>query len=121
MTLCLHILLCLPPFQMQSMAAEVEATGMVFGFVAAFVTGLDALLLMGLAAVFSALGLQTALWIATGAIAAHGLIELVFGPALVLKSKDDVEREQQAHTLDEQMNNGGGPYGTANDLKQPLI
>jgi hypothetical protein len=70
---------------MQSMAAEVEATGRVFGFVAAFVTATDALILMGMAALFSTVGLELALWISCAFIALHGLVELLFGPGLVLK------------------------------------
>lgn len=89
---------------MQSMAAEVEATGRVFGFVAAFVTATDALLLMGMSALFSAIGLELALWIACAFIAVHGLIELLFGPGLVLK--------HQPTSLDEQLRQ---------DLSQPLM
>lgn len=89
---------------MQSMAAEVEATGRVFGFVAAFVTATDALILMGMAAIFSSLGLQMALWISTAFIATHGLIELAFGPSLVLKPS--------TKSLDDQF---------AQDLAQPLM
>lgn len=70
---------------MQSMAAEVEATGRVFGFVAAFVTATDALLLMAMSALFSTLHLQMALWISCAFIALHGLVQLLFGPALVLR------------------------------------
>lgn len=76
---------------MQSMAAEVEATGKVFGFVAAFVTAVDALILMALAALFAAVDLQLALWIGCGGIAVHGLVELLFGPALVLKKRDSLD------------------------------
>ena len=46
------------PCLSQSMAAEVEATGRVFGFVAAFVTATDSLVLMGFSALFSAVGLR---------------------------------------------------------------
>jgi MFS family permease len=81
---------------MQSMAGESEATGRIFGFVAAYVTATDALILMGMAALFSAMSLQGALWVATGFIALHGFVELVFGPSLVLKKKEE--------GLDERMN-----------------
>jgi hypothetical protein len=87
---------------MQSMAAEIEATGRVFGFVAAFVTATDAIILMSMAAIFSACGLEMALWISCAFIATHGAIELVFGPSLVLKKPE---------SLDEQLKN---------DLRQPL-
>jgi hypothetical protein len=86
---------------MQSMAAEVDATapggnvtGRVFGFVAAFVTATDALVLMALASLFSALSLQVALWAVTGFIAAHGIVELLLGPRLVLRGKHEGPLDQ---------------------------
>jgi len=88
---------------MQSMAAEVEATGRVFGFVAAFVTAVDAILLMAFSALFAALPLHTALWIQCGFITLHGLLEFLLGPTLVLP--------EQTTGLDDQLKR---------DLAEPL-
>ncbi len=69
---------------MQSLAAQADASGRIFGFVAAFLTGMDSLVLMGMAVLFSSYPLQHALWISCGCIAGHGVVELAFGPSLVL-------------------------------------
>lgn len=69
---------------MQSLAAEADASGRIFGFVAAFLTGMDSVVLMVFSSVFAAVDLQQALWITSGCIVAHGVIEMLFGPSLVL-------------------------------------
>ena len=99
---------------MHSLAAETEATGRVFGFVAAFVTATDALLLMAMSALFSTLTLQSALWISCGFIAAHGLVQLLCGPTLVLpraNSNSDAGCPP-LRSLDDQLRM---------DLAQPLV
>jgi len=105
---------------MQSLAAEVEATGRVFGFVAAFVTATDAAVLMILAALFSSLGLQSALWATTAFIAVHGLIELVVGPGLVLGSSSD-DGVQGKPSLDDHFMPDAETGIMHNDLQEPLM
>lgn len=80
---------------MQSMAAEVESTAKVFGFLAAFVTATDAIILMGLSAIYATVGFEKALWISCGLIATHGLFELVLGPRLVLKKPPPPSLDEQ--------------------------
>src|SRR5689334_12187490 len=77
----------------QSMAADMEASGRIFGFVTTAVTMCDALLLMGLSAIFTAVDLQYGLWISCGFIAVHGLVELIIGPSLVLGDVDEKEEK----------------------------
>jgi hypothetical protein len=80
---------------MQSLAAEADASGKIFGFVAAFLTATDSVVLMAFSAVFASFDLQRALWITCGCIAAHGCIELVFGPSLML-SRQEPSAEERA-------------------------
>lgn len=84
---------------MQSLAAEADASGRIFGFVAAFLTATDSLVLMGLSAVFSACSLQQSLWISCGCIAAHGLIEFAVGPYLILSQSSSDESSEQEQSL----------------------
>lgn len=84
------------------MAAEMQASGRVFGFIATCVTGTDAIVLMSLSALFSAVDVELALWVCCGLIALHGLVEMVLGPYLVLKpdapapaAGDDQQQQQQ--------------------------
>eukprot|EP00455_Lapot_gusevi_P053331 TRINITY_DN8301_c0_g1_i3.p1 TRINITY_DN8301_c0_g1~~TRINITY_DN8301_c0_g1_i3.p1 ORF type:complete len:603 (+),score=213.55 TRINITY_DN8301_c0_g1_i3:84-1811(+) len=81
---------------MQSLAAEADASGRIFGFVAAFVTTTDSLVLMGLSSVFSFYSLQNALWVSCGIIAGHGFLEYFFGPYLILSPKKPDEPLLQA-------------------------
>ena len=76
---------------MQTLAAQADASGRIFGFVAAFLTAMDSLVLMGMSALFANFDLQMALWISCGIIAVHGLVEVVFGPALVLAPQDPLQ------------------------------
>ena len=69
---------------MQSLAAEADASGRIFGFVAAFLTATDSIVLMAFSAVFASTDLQLALWITCGCIALHGVVEVLVGPSLVL-------------------------------------
>lgn len=78
---------------MQSLAAEADASGKIFGFVAAFLTAADSIVLMAFSAIFASVDLQKALWISCGCIAAHGVIELLFGPALMLQRQEPSAEE----------------------------
>ena len=69
----------------QSMVAQVENGPRVFGFIAIIATTFDALVIMALTAVFVQTSIGTSLWVTACAYGAHGLLELVLGPILVLR------------------------------------
>ena len=82
------------------MAAQVDASGRLYGFVGAFITIIDALVVMGLTLVFGLLKASClngqnpafpedtcytdkfglALWITSGLYMLHGIFELALGP-----------------------------------------
>ncbi len=69
---------------MQSLAAEVDASGRIFGFITCVITATDSLVLLLFSLLFSSLSLKYSMWLCCGFIALHGLCEVVFGPYLVL-------------------------------------
>merc|ERR1712146_599033 len=70
---------------LQSLVSENQAP-QVFGFVAFAVTLLDGLVILFISQVFLwAADFQSALWIVTSIYLAHGVIELVLGPPLILR------------------------------------
>lgn len=69
---------------LQNMVSQVENGPRIFGFIAIVATTFDALVIMGLSAIFDRFPLEESLWITAGIFCAHGLGELTLGPALVL-------------------------------------
>ena len=84
---CFFLLTTLPKIGfatlLQSLAAQADASGRVFGFVASFVTMCDAAVMLLLSLLFGALPLRAALWAACGLFAAVGLLEGTLGRHLV--------------------------------------
>ena len=84
---CFFLLTTLPKIGfatlLQSLAAQADASGRVFGFVASFVTMCDAAVMMGLSLLFGTLSLRAALWAACGCFAFVGLLEGTLGRYLV--------------------------------------
>eukprot|EP00013_Stygamoeba_regulata_P004978 CAMPEP_0177638064 /NCGR_PEP_ID=MMETSP0447-20121125/5294_1 /TAXON_ID=0 /ORGANISM="Stygamoeba regulata, Strain BSH-02190019" /LENGTH=576 /DNA_ID=CAMNT_0019140011 /DNA_START=42 /DNA_END=1768 /DNA_ORIENTATION=+ len=68
---------------LQSISADEEASGRIFGFAATFVTAVDALLIMGLSQVFEHAALDIALWVTALGFCAVGLVEGLLGPYLM--------------------------------------
>lgn len=82
---------------LQSLVAE-EHAPQVFGFVACLVVTMDGLIILGISAVFQAFcpgnangghcpdeDMTGALWLVAALYAAHGVLELIVGPCLVLR------------------------------------
>jgi len=84
---CFFLLTTLPKIGfatlLQSLAAQADASGRVFGFVASFVTMCDAAVMMGLSLLFGTLSLRAALWAACGCFAFVGVLEGTLGRYLV--------------------------------------
>jgi hypothetical protein len=81
---------------LQGLAANVKdehgddaaASGRIWGIVAACVTTTDSLVLMGMSSILMATTLEKGLWICAGIIVLHGIIEMAFGPCLILQSDE---------------------------------
>ena len=71
---------------LQNLASQIEGGGRVFGFIAIIVTIVDGAVIMGMSLVFKHYDIQSALWITSAMYVAHGLLEVVFGPCLILSS-----------------------------------
>eukprot|EP00735_Rhodelphis_limneticus_P003719 TRINITY_DN15228_c0_g1::TRINITY_DN15228_c0_g1_i1::g.30866::m.30866 TRINITY_DN15228_c0_g1::TRINITY_DN15228_c0_g1_i1::g.30866 ORF type:complete len:569 (+),score=80.05 TRINITY_DN15228_c0_g1_i1:98-1804(+) len=87
---------------LQGLACEVDASGRIFGFVATFVTSMDSIVVIALSTMFQHMkhndddkhsGFLTALWIATGIYGLHGLLEVFFGPRLILQTSRSQMKE----------------------------
>jgi hypothetical protein len=87
---------------LQSMVTQVENGPRVFGFIAIIATSFDALVIMLLSILFVNYTILNALWITAGVYTAHGVLELIFGPLLILgpmkRTRDgEVHREDHAN------------------------
>jgi hypothetical protein len=70
----------------QSMVSQVENGPRIFGFIAIVATTFDALVVMGLSVIFvKQSNIKDALWITAFVYLAHGVLELIIGPLLVLR------------------------------------
>lgn len=70
----------------QSMVSQVENGPRIFGFIAIVATTFDALVVMGLSIIFvKQSNIKDALWITAFIYLAHGVLELIVGPLLVLR------------------------------------
>eukprot|EP00744_Colponema_vietnamica_P003164 GILI01004885.1.p1 GENE.GILI01004885.1~~GILI01004885.1.p1 ORF type:complete len:589 (-),score=199.63 GILI01004885.1:1410-3176(-) len=73
---------------LQGLAAEEESSGKIFGFVGTFVTAMDALVIMAMTLIFTSTdSVLTAFWVCSGIYVGHGLLEVLFGPCLILRGK----------------------------------
>uniref|UniRef100_A0A0G4HLV8 Uncharacterized protein n=1 Tax=Chromera velia CCMP2878 TaxID=1169474 RepID=A0A0G4HLV8_9ALVE len=74
---------------LQGLVADQQAVGKVFGFVGTFVTFMDAVVIVGVNSVFTikewkGSHMVEKLWIAAAVYVAHGVLEVVLGPLLIL-------------------------------------
>jgi len=74
---------------LQELVGETEHTGLIFGFVSAFITITDSLVLMGFSFCFEYLSVQNALWVTCGAFTVVGIAEWLLGPTLFLPKTYD--------------------------------
>jgi hypothetical protein len=95
---------------LQGLASSVEGSGKVFGFVGPFVSILDALVVMGISLVFGAMkrdcpaegqpgrqqcvsdGFSDSLAVTCAIYLAHGVLECLFGPSLIIPTNSEVLR-----------------------------
>lgn len=84
----------------QSMVSQVENGPRVFGFIAIIATSFDSLVIMGLSVLFVKVdSIEDALWYTAFIYLAHGVLEMIVGPLLVLRPlQASAETHQQEST-----------------------
>ena len=70
---------------LQSIVSSIDNGHRVFGLIAIIVTVVDSAVIMTMTVVFDEMSVSNALWVAAALFAAHGLVELLLGPGLVLR------------------------------------
>lgn len=114
---------------LQTMVSQVENGHRAFAFIAIVATTIDSIIIMGLSLLFNDAGVQSnesfsrSLWITCFVFLAHGLLETVFGPILILRpaSEDAVkakEIEAQQQTKEGQPQQEGGNQDGKNQKQQ---
>eukprot|EP00744_Colponema_vietnamica_P014117 GILI01019781.1.p1 GENE.GILI01019781.1~~GILI01019781.1.p1 ORF type:complete len:593 (+),score=137.79 GILI01019781.1:181-1779(+) len=85
----------------QSMVAQVENGPRVFGFIAIVAMSFDAIVVMTLSVLFNRMEFKNALWVTSFVYVAHGFLELVFGPLLVLLPMEKLAEAAAAGAIDD--------------------
>jgi hypothetical protein len=87
---------------LQAIASRADASGRVFGFVGTAITIMDSVVVLSCSLIFAGLkghcedddskclqlGLSNGLWAISGIYAAHGLLEVMLGPTLMLSQRN---------------------------------
>ncbi|CUG04790.1 transmembrane protein, putative [Bodo saltans] len=87
----------------QSMVSQVENGPRIFGFIAIVATTFDALVVMGLSVIFvKQSNIKDALWITAFVYLAHGVLELIVGPLLVLRPLQSIAQSSSPSASSEE-------------------